>query len=107
MRNVHQQDVILKLVQTLKMFNLPQQLTQTVASVADAFILSETLSITDAIALAWSVRPIELEDIHRLEIPVELGRSPTNQSLLRATADIKELISDAYGETLLPDSDAG
>jgi LCP family protein required for cell wall assembly len=107
MRNVRQQDVILELAAALKDFDSPQQLTQTVASVANAFTLSDTISITDAISLAWSVRSIDLENIQRLEIPVVLGRSPTNQSILRATQDVKELISDAYGDTLLPEGDPG
>lgn len=104
MRNVHQQDVIVELAKKLKEFDSPQQLTHKVASVADAFTLSDTLSITDAISLAWSVRSIELDDIRRLEIPVQLGRSPANQSILRATKDVADVISEAYGGALPPES---
>ena len=105
MRNAHQQDVIVNLAKKLKDFESPQQLTQIVASVADAFILSETLSLTDAISLAWSLRDIDIDTINRLEIPVELGRSPSNQSILRATKDVKEVIADAYGSSLPPETD--
>ena len=107
MRNVHQQDVILALAQALKAFDSPQQLKRTVDNVADAFILSDTLSITKAIGLVWSMHSVELEDIQRIEIPVELRRTATNQSILRATKEVAELIADAYGDTLLPDSDTG
>jgi len=106
MRNEHQQDVIVALAGQLKEFESPQQLTQIVASVADAFTLSDTLSLTDAISLAWSLRGIDIATINRLEIPVELGRSPSNQSILRATADIKDVIVEVYGNSLPPDTGA-
>jgi LCP family protein required for cell wall assembly len=105
MRNTHQQDVIITLAKKLKNFDSPQQLTQVVASVADAFTLSETLSLTDAISLAWSMRDLDIETINRVKIPVELGRSPSNQSILRAQADLKDLIADLYGDTLPPETE--
>lgn len=105
MRNTHQQDVIITLAKKLKNFESPQQLTKIVASVSDAFSLSDTLSLTDAISLAWSMRDLDIETINRIEIPVELGRSPTNQSILRATADVKDLIAQVYGDTLPTETD--
>ena len=105
MRNTHQQDVIITLAKKLKNFESPQQLTRIVASVADAFSLSDTLTLADAISLAWSMRDIDIETINRIEIPVELGRSPTNQSILTATADVKDLIAEVYGDTLPPETE--
>jgi len=100
MRNTHQQDVIFELASELQAFESPKQLTQTVASVADAFTLSDTLSLTDAISLAWSLRGIDVEEINRVVIPVKLSRSPANQSILIATAPIKEVIAEVYGDSL-------
>jgi LCP family protein required for cell wall assembly len=100
MRNEHQQDVIFQLAKKLKNFESPQQLTKVVASVSDAFTLSDTLSLTDAISLAWSLRGIDIENINRLVIPVRLSRSPTNQSILVETSTVKEVIADAYGDSL-------
>jgi LCP family protein required for cell wall assembly len=100
MRNLHQQDVMFALATNLKDFDSPQQLTQTVASVADSFILSDTLSLTGAISLAWSLHGIEVEEINRIVIPVRLSRSPTNQSILVTKLTIKEVIAELYGDTL-------
>ncbi|MEZ5175372.1 MAG: LCP family protein [Acidimicrobiia bacterium] len=100
MRNTHQQDVILQLAQRIKSFQTPKQLTDTVAALSDAFVLSDTLSLTDAIGLAWSVRDIDIASINRLEIPVRLSRSPTNQSILIATTEPSEIIAAQYGNQL-------
>jgi len=91
---------VLELASELQAFESPKQLTQTVASVADAFTLSDTLSLTDAISLAWSLRGIDVEEINRVVIPVKLSRSPANQSILIATAPIKEVIAEVYGDSL-------
>lgn len=100
MRNANQQDVMFALAAKLKDFESPQQLAHTVASVADAFTLSDTLSLTDAIGLAWSLRGIDVESINRVVIPVKLSRSPSNQSILVATSTVKEAIAAIYGDTL-------
>jgi LCP family protein required for cell wall assembly len=104
MRNTRQQDVIFELAGKIKSFESPQQLTKTIASVAGAFTLSDTLSLADAISLAWSLRGIEVEEINRLVIPVRLTRSPTNQSILVSTLTIKEVIAEMYGDTLPAES---
>ncbi len=100
MRNVRQQDVLFAMATKLKAFDSPQQLTQTVSSVADTFILSDTLDLPRAVSLAWLIRSLDLEDINRLVIPVRLTRSPNDQSILKANVTIKEVIAAVYGDTL-------
>ena len=104
-RNQHQQDVILQLFQKLKEFDSPSDLTASVASLADTFILDDQLGLTDAVNLAWSIRGIELESVNRLEIPVRLTRSSKGQSILVATASFDEVLIEQYGGSL-PTEDA-
>ncbi|KAA3641893.1 MAG: LytR family transcriptional regulator [Armatimonadetes bacterium] len=100
LRNEHQQELILQLAKKLKSFSSPRQLTEIVAAIADTFILSNTLSLGDAINLAWSTRDIDIDDINRLQIPVRLSRSPSNQSILKETMSPKDVIAAQYGDDL-------
>ncbi len=99
-RNQHQQELILQLAKKLKSFSSPQQLTEVVNAIADTFVLSNTLTLTDAISLAWSARDIDIAEINRLEIPVRLSRSPSNQSILVETTSPKDVIANQYGDEL-------
>ena len=103
LRNQHQQDVILKLFQKLKRYDSPRQLTNTIYQLADAFTLSDTIGLSEAVALAWSMRDIDLDSIKRLEIPVRLTRSPTNQSILIATTSPRDVIEAEYSTELAQD----
>jgi LCP family protein required for cell wall assembly len=100
LRNQHQQDVIIQLFRELKSFGSPSELTAQVAGLADAFVLDDTLSMTDAISLAWAMRDIDLENINRLEIPVRLTRSKSGQSILVATMPFDEVLINVYGGSL-------
>lgn len=100
LRNQHQQELILQLAKKLKSFSSPQQLTEIFNAIADTFVLSNTLSLTDAISLAWSTRDIDVADINRLEIPVRLSRSPSDQSILVETTSPKDVIANHYGNDL-------
>jgi LCP family protein required for cell wall assembly len=100
LRNQHQQDVIIELFKELKSFGSPTELTAKVAGLADAFVLDDTLSITDAVGLAWAMRDINLADINRIEIPVRLTRSKSGQSIIVATMPFDELLISIYGGKL-------
>jgi LCP family protein required for cell wall assembly len=105
LRNQHQQDVIIELFKELKSFNSPSQLTAQVAGLADAFVLDDTLSLADAVGLAWTMRDIDLLDINRLEIPVRLTRSSTGQSIVVATVPFDELLASIYRGNLPTEND--
>ncbi len=100
LRNQNQQDVIIELFKELKSFDSPTDLTAHVAGLVDAFVLDDTLSITKAVNLAWGMRDIDLEDINRLEIPVRLTRSTTDQSILVSTMPFDEVLIAIYGGSL-------
>jgi LCP family protein required for cell wall assembly len=99
-RNQHQQDVLLQLFTRMKEFGSPKELTTKVRSLADTFILDDGLTVTKAVNLAWGLRSLDIETIKRLEIPVRLTRSKTNQSILVATASFDDVLEEAYGEDL-------
>jgi LCP family protein required for cell wall assembly len=105
LRNQHQQDVIIELFKELKTFDSPSQLTAQVAGLADAFVLDNTLSLTDAVGLAWTMRDIDLVNVKRLEIPVRLTRSSTGQSIVVATMPFDELLASIYRGNLPTEND--
>ena len=104
-RNQHQQDVILELFKKLKQFDSPSDLTASVASLANTFVLDDQLGLANAIDLAWRMRAIDLEDINRLEVPVRLARSKSGQSILIATDPFDRVLIAKYGGQL-PQEDA-
>ncbi|MEN8238693.1 MAG: LCP family protein [Actinomycetota bacterium] len=99
-RNQHQQDVILELFKKLKQFDSPSDLTASVSSLADTFVLDDQLGIADAVDLAWRMRAIDLENINRLEVPVRLARSKSGQSILIATDSFDNVLIATYGGQL-------
>jgi LCP family protein required for cell wall assembly len=100
LRNQHQQDVIIELFKELKSFDSPTELTAQIAGLADAFTLDDTLSLAQAVSLAWGMRDIDLGDINRLAIPVRLTRSKSGQSILVSTMPFDEVLIQAYGGSL-------
>jgi len=100
LRNQHQQDVILELFKKLKTFDSPTDLTASVASLADTFVLDDQLGIAEAADLAWRMRSLNLEDINRFEIPVRLTRSKSGQSILIATDSFDKVLIAKYGGQL-------
>jgi LCP family protein required for cell wall assembly len=99
-RNQNQQDVILELFKKLNRFGSPTDLTASVASLANTFVLDDQLGLTDAVDLAWRMRGIDLEDINRLEVPVRLARSKSGQSILIATESFDKVLIVKYGGQL-------
>jgi len=99
LRNQHQQDVILELAKKLKAFQSPAELTRTVASLSDAFTLDDQLDLPAAISLAWQMRDVDLDTIHRLQVPVRLTRNKKGQSILVATAPFSQVLAEAFPDS--------
>ena len=103
-RNQNQQDVILELFKELKQFDSPSDLTASVSSLADTFVLDDQLGLAEAVDLAWRMRSLDLENINRFEIPVRLARSKSGQSILIVTEPFDKVLIAKYGGQL-PDED--
>ncbi len=106
LRNRHQQDVVLQLVAKLKSFDSPSDLAHKVNGLTEAFTLDDRLGIGEAIALAWSLRDLDVTTINRLEIPVLYATTEQGQSVLRATAPFDEILAELYPNLLGPGEEA-
>jgi LCP family protein required for cell wall assembly len=99
-RNQTQQDVVLQLLDKLKTFDSPADLARKVNDLSAAFVLDDRLGIADAIALAWSLRNLDITDINRLEVPVVYATTQNGQSVLRATRPFHEVLAELYPHLL-------
>jgi LCP family protein required for cell wall assembly len=97
-RNQHQQELILEMFTKLKRFRSPEDLNRKIAELSDAFTLDDQLGLTEAIALAWQLRDVDLDSIRRLELQVKLSRTKAGQSVLVPTAPFAEVLEESYPE---------
>jgi LCP family protein required for cell wall assembly len=100
LRNQHQQEVVLQLFAKLKAFDSPSDLANKVEELTEAFTLDSGLGAGDAIALAWSLRALDIASINRLEVPVVYATTRQGQSVLRATMPFDEILAELYPNLL-------
>ncbi len=96
-RNERQQDVILAMLDNVRSFKSPRDLTRAVRSLTDAFTLDDQLGVTEAISLAWDLRDIDPSTIIRLQIPVADYVTPQGAAVLIPTASFDTVIAEYYG----------
>ena len=58
----------------------------------DSVVLSESLSMGDAVALAWDLRSLPSSQIRRIVIPTEVEATSDGSFALRAVVPFRELI---------------
>ena len=107
LRIQHQQDVLLQLLGKLKTFDSPTDLASKVDELSEAFTLDDRLGIGDAIALAWSLRNLDIGTINRLEVPVVYSTTQQGQLVLRATKPFHEVLAELYPGLLDASGDGG
>ena len=100
LRNQHQQEVVLALLDKLKTFDSPSDLARIVEDLAEAFTLDDRLGVGEAIALAWNLRNLEIANINRLEVPVVYATTKQGQSVLRAIRPFDEVLAELYPNLL-------
>ncbi len=100
LRNQHQQEIVLELLDQLKTFDSPSDLARTVEDLSEAFTLDDRLGVGEAIALAWSLRNLEIANINRLEVPVVYATTKQGQSVLRAIKPFDEILAELYPHLL-------
>ena len=96
LRNKAQQDVLLQLLGKLNTFDSPADLARKIDELAEAFTFDDGLGIADGIALAWSLRGLDIADVIRIEIPVVYATTGDGQSVLRATQPFDEVLAELY-----------
>jgi len=106
-RDQRHQELILEAIRQVKQLNSLGQLTGLVEDLADAFAIDETLSLREAIDLAWGMRSIDLSAIQRPTIPVAFYTTESGAIVLIETSTFREVLEAAWpeaGEILLWDA---
>ena len=91
-----QQDVLFALLARAKTLRSPGSLTDLVASLDDgAVVLDESLSMTEAIGLAWELRSTPAASIRRIVLPVEPTVTLDGRYAVRATRTMLEVLAES------------
>ena len=72
----------------------PAELVDLAAKLGDAVVLSDTLSMPEAVGMAWEMRGLGAAQITRIQIPVEQTVTPDGGFALRPTVPFAELLAD-------------
>jgi LCP family protein required for cell wall assembly len=103
-RNQRQQEMVLALFSKAKNFSSVSELMGTVRGLSNAFTLDDQLSLPDAVRLAWGFRSTNLEEIHRLSIPVKDytvdNADGTVKYVLLPTRSFEEILNEAYPDRI-------
>jgi LCP family protein required for cell wall assembly len=95
-RNEHQQDVILSMVAKAKSFESVSELASKFRSLTEFFTFDDQLGFTEAVALAWSLRDVEIGRVHRIKIPVSYHTTNRGAEVLLPKVSFDELLEETY-----------
>jgi LCP family protein required for cell wall assembly len=101
-RNTHQQDVILAMISKAKTFESVSELASKFRSLTDFFTFDDQLGFTEAVALAWSLRDIEIDTVLRIEIPVSYHTTSGGAEVLLPKVSFDVLLLEIYPNVLDP-----
>lgn len=91
-RTRRQQKLLLALLSELRSLRSPAALASIAGEVGDAMTLDDSLSLSDAISMAWSLRSFPSSEFRRLELPVEPTTMPDGAFAYRATAPLLDVL---------------
>lgn len=92
-RNDRQQELILSMLDRAAAFESPQQMIDTVESLADAFTLDENLGLAEAVNLGWTHRTVRPSQVIRMRIPVVDYVTSGGAQVLLPVVPFDELLS--------------
>ena len=92
MRVERQQELLFALFDELKGIRSPASLAGLAGELGDTIVLSETLGIGDAVALAWDLRSRSGSSIRTLTVPTEPTTLPDGSFAVRATVPFSGLL---------------
>jgi anionic cell wall polymer biosynthesis LytR-Cps2A-Psr (LCP) family protein len=95
-RNERQQQLLLEALQRLKGFRSVTEFADLVEDLSGAFAIDETLSITDAIGIAWDMRDLNPNDIARPTIPVAHYVTEAGAYVLLPQASFADVLLEVY-----------
>ena len=91
-RASRQQQVMLAMLARLKTIESPSTVAAIAENLGPAVVLSKTLSLSDAVGLAWDLRSVPSSQIRRLIMPTEPLMTEDGTFALRATMTFQELL---------------
>jgi LCP family protein required for cell wall assembly len=101
-RNQRQQDLLLQALTRLKDFRSVTDFASLVEDLSDAFTIDDTLSLSDAINLAWSMRGLDLSAIRRPTIPVSSYVTPGGAEVLLPQASFADVLASVGAGSITP-----
>ena len=91
-RSRRQQQLMFAMLAKMKAMRSPTALAGIAESVGDSVSLSESLSMGDAIAMAWDLRSVPPSTIRRLVVPTESVVTEDGSFALRSVVPFRELL---------------
>lgn len=91
-RAERQQALMFAMLSRIKQMRSPASLSGLAESVGDAVVLDETLSMGEALAMAWELRSLSASAVRRIVIPTEPVVTADGSFALRATAPFRDLL---------------
>ncbi len=96
-RNTRQRDIVLQMLARLSSFPDPAELVGLVEAVPGAFTLSDGLSLTTAIGIAWDLRGTPIDSVESPEIPVTYYKTSTGAQVLLPVESFAETMGWTTG----------
>jgi LCP family protein required for cell wall assembly len=95
-RNQRQQDVLMHGLRLISRFRDASELVAAVEDLSGVFVIDDGLSLTEAVALAWDFRSIDLRHIVRPVIPTEYFTTEGGAVVLLPTETFEATIRAVY-----------
>lgn len=93
-RNERQQEMLFALMSRAASLRSIASLREVAESVAGAVILSDNLSLTSGVSLAWDMRSVDLEEVIRLTVPVRPFTTESGSSVLLPVGSFSALLEE-------------
>ncbi len=91
-RNQRQQTLMFAMLARLKTMRSPAALAGITGNLRDAVVLGESLSMNNAVGMAWDLRSVPSSRIRRIVVPTEPVVISDGSFALRATVPFRELL---------------
>ena len=97
-RLLRHEELILEALRRLRQLNSLGELTGLVEDLADTFAIDETLSLGEAIDLAWEMRSIDPSSVLRPTIPTSYYTTESGAIVLIGTSTFREVLESVWPE---------
>lgn len=91
-RTERQQTLMFAMLARLKAMRSPTVLAGLAANLGDTVVLDDTLSMSDAVAMAWNLRKVPPATIRRISIPTEPAVTADGSFAVRSVVPFRDLL---------------